>query len=292
MRILKGFSTKIEERTGLPGRFMVAALVAGLSLQVALVGMYYDIAWHIDNGRDQQIFTLPHLLIVVGLQGLVVAAALHALLPGPKARGERSLPFFGWTLSPGGLQLLACGAIALIAFPLDDVWHRLFGEDVTLWGPTHLFMIGGASFSTLGVWLLIRHAYELGDATKHAPRTAQWRIAGGLLVGLCTFQAEYDFGVPQFRLLYQPVLIALAAGLGLVCARELLGRFGALYGLGYFLLLRGSLALLVGPVLGFTTPRFPLLIVEALVVEAAYLNRARWGATRTALVAGLGVGTL
>ena len=34
---------------------------------------------------------------------------------------------------------------ALVGFPLDDGWHRLFGQDVTLWGPTHLMLIGGAS---------------------------------------------------------------------------------------------------------------------------------------------------
>ena len=42
------------------------------------------------------------------------------------------------------LLLTACGAFSLIGFPLDDVWHRLFGQDVTLWGPTHLMLIGGA----------------------------------------------------------------------------------------------------------------------------------------------------
>ena len=38
---------------------------------------------------------------------------------------------------------------ALAGFPLDDIWHRLFGQDVTLWGPTHLMLIGGASLATL-----------------------------------------------------------------------------------------------------------------------------------------------
>ena len=32
---------------------------------------------------------------------------------------------------------------------------------------------------------------------------------GGLLIGLSTFQAEFDFGVPQFRAVLQPALIAL-----------------------------------------------------------------------------------
>ena len=39
---------------------------------------------------------------------------------------------------------------------------------------------------------------------------------GGLLIGLSTFQAEFDFGVPQFHMAFHPVLIAIAAGVALV----------------------------------------------------------------------------
>ena len=50
--------------------------------------------------------------------------------------------------------MAGCGLYALIGFPLDDIWHRIFGQDVTLWGPTHLMMIGGAGFSTLSALFL------------------------------------------------------------------------------------------------------------------------------------------
>ena len=46
---------------------------------------------------------------------------------------------------------------------------------------------------------------------------------GGLLIGLSTFQAEFDFGVPQYRAVLQPALIALAAGVALVAARVWVG---------------------------------------------------------------------
>ena len=41
-------------------------------------------------------------------------------------------------------MLFACASFSLLGFPLDDGWHRIFGQDVTLWGPTHLMLIGGA----------------------------------------------------------------------------------------------------------------------------------------------------
>jgi hypothetical protein len=43
----------------------------------------------------------------------------------------------------------------------------------------------------------------------------------------------------------------------------------AIYGVLFFIAIRGGLALLVGPVLGEPVPHFPLYIAEALLVEAA-----------------------
>ena len=53
------------------------------------------------------------------------------------------------------MLILVCSGIALTGFPLDDIWHRIFGQDVTLWGPTHLLLFGGASMSTLGGMILL-----------------------------------------------------------------------------------------------------------------------------------------
>src|SRR4051812_38817510 len=291
MRFLKPFIARVERDTGLPGRCIIPVLVASLSLTVALLGMYWDIGLHIDQGRDTNPITLPHMLIVTGLQGIVIAALIHAFMPGPRApRGELRLAGGRARLAPGGLQLLLCGSIALLGFPLDALWHSLFGEDVTLWGPTHLFMIGGAGFSTLGVWMLVREGSELGKPTRRL-RAGQLRNAGALVIGLSTFQAEFDFGVPQFQLLYQPILIAFAAGVALVAARSLLGRGGALKALAIFFVVRGLLALIVGDAIGYTTPHFPLYIVEALVVEAAAL--VAWQRPlRFALLAGGGIGSV
>ena len=75
-------------------------------------------------------------------------------------------------------------------------------------------------------------------------------IMGGMLIGLSVFQAEFDFGVPQFRLVLQPFLIALAAGLALVGARMWIGRGGAVAAVLFYLVVRGGVSVIVGPVLG------------------------------------------
>src|SRR3954449_12171477 len=271
-----------ERQTGLPGWASLPSALIGGSLLIAVFGMYWDISIHIDKGRDPGPLANPaHYFILVGLFGVffcgIVSIALTRERPSDtafKITRDMYAPL-------GALMILVCGTVSLIAFPLDDIWHRLFGQDVTLWGPTHLLLFGGASFSILGIWVLQVEGARArgGDVPRHTflHRFRDISLAGALLIGMSTFQGEFDFGVPQFRLVWQPVLIALAAGIALVAARVRVGRGGALAGAAFFIALRGVLALLVGPVLGETTPHFPLYIVEALCVEAVAL---RWDARR------------
>jgi hypothetical protein len=115
-------------------------------------------------------------------------------------------------------------------------------------------------------------------------------LPGAFLLGLSTFQAEFDFGVPQFRLVFQPMLVMLAAGVALVAARIWLGRGAALGAALFFLALRGLMALLVGPVLGEPLPHFPLFLVEAVLVELIALRVTR--PLPLALGAGAAIGTV
>ncbi len=115
---------------------------------------------------------------------------------------------------------------------------------------------------------------------------------GGLLIGLSTFQAEFDFGVPQFQLVLEPIMLAFAAGVALVAARIWIGPGGALGAAVFFVVVRGAIALIVGPVLGETTPHLPLYLVEALCVEgAALLVAPRRGYSFGVLAGGL-IGTV
>ncbi len=289
-----------ERRSGMPGWVALPAAVATVSLLVALLGMYWDISLHIDNGRDAGPLANPaHYFILAGLFGIFTAGFLAMVLPRerPSSAAIRIGP--DWWAPLGGVLICACGAFSLIGFPLDDVWHRLFGQDVTLWGPTHLMLIGGAAMTLLGIAVLTvegQRANAAAGQTAPEPRSTRTAravaLTGGLMLGLSTFQAEFDFGVPQFQLLFQPLLIMLAAGLGLVLARIYGGRGAALGAVAFFILLRGALALLIGPVLGQTTPHFPLYVVSALVVEAVALRVSLDSPLRFGLWSGLGVGTV
>src|SRR2546423_10317158 len=247
-----------ERQTGLPGWASLPSALIGGSLLIAVFGMYWDISIHIDEGRDPGPLANPaHYFILVGLFGVFFSGILACAIPKEKPSPSAIRLPNGWQVPLGGLLIAFCGATSLAAFPLDDIWHRLFGQDVTLWGPTHLLLIGGASFSLIGLWILLIEGQQAMGAERQTTAFGRFReivLAGSVLVGLSTFQAEFDFGVPQFRLVNQALLIMLAAGIALVVARVRLGRGGALLAVGVFLAIRGLLALLVGPVIGNTTP--------------------------------------
>src|SRR5947209_15480539 len=94
----------------------------------------------------------------------------------------------------------------------------------------------------------------------------------GLLIGMSGYQIELDFGVPQFRLVFQPILIAAAAAIGAIVARITMGRGAAIIAALFAIGLRGLVALIVGPVLGAAINWFPLYLGPALVVELLALS--------------------
>ncbi len=275
-----------ERASGLPGWAALPSGISAVSLLVALTGMYWDISLHIGVGRDEGPLANPaHYLILIGLFGILAAGMLAIFLPEDRP-GPAAVRIAGdWYAPVGGILVTACADFALIGFPLDDVWHRLFGQDVTLWGPTHLMLIGGAGMTLIGLAVLLVEGMRARGAGRanDVPLLVHMRRAGlmgGLLIGLSTFQAEFDFGVPQFRFVLEPVMLAIAASLALVCARLWIGRGGALAAAVFFIVVRGGLSLLVGPILGEPTPHLPLYLAEAACVELAALTLAHRSAAR------------
>jgi hypothetical protein len=296
---LARLASRTEETTGMPGWAALPALLAGASLIVAVFGFYWDVSWHIDKGRDEGPFSTPaHYPIIIGLAGIAIAGLLAVTLDRDRHPSGVRLPRLG-RVSVGAALLLLCGVVALAGFPLDDLWHTLFGQDVTLWGPTHIQMIGGASLATLAVWILVEEGRRRGGEPQAGHSIAAWVVrhhniivGGAFLIGLSTLQGEFDFGVPQFRAVYHPILIMLAAGIGLVAVRIRAGRGGALGAALFFIALRGLLTLIIGPGLGRSTLHFPLYLTEAALVEVAALVVPRGRQVLLGAVSGLLIGTV
>ncbi|HET8755848.1 MAG TPA: hypothetical protein VFM58_07555 [Solirubrobacteraceae bacterium] len=290
-----GRAAALAERViPVPGWAALPVLLTLGSLGVAAFGFFWDVATHIDNGRDAGPFAnVSHYPILAGLAGIALAGYVAAVL-GADARDRAAISWApGWRIPLGGALLLLCGGLAMVGFPLDDVWHRIFGQDVTLWGPTHVLMIGGASLAPIAAWLLlVEGRCAVGKPGPGRLLLLAWEVqlAGAALVGLSTLQLEFGYGVPQFQLAFHPILIALAASVGLVAARVRLGRGGALAATGAYLIVMVPMVLIIGPGLGHTFMHFPLYIAEALLVELAAL--ALRGPLRLGIGAGALIGTV
>ena len=267
------------------------------TLICALFGFIWDVSLHIGKGRDPGPLANPaHYFILVGLFLLFVAGCAAIILPYEKPGPFAVRITKDWYAPVGGFLMAGCGLYALTGFPLDDVWHRIFGQDVTLWGPTHLMMIGGAGFSTISALLL---EYE-GDRAMGADKPkdgvflkfVRYLGFGGIIIGLSVFQIEFDFGVPQFRQVFEPMLIAAAGAFGLVAARMMLGRFAAILAALFAIALRGLVALVVGPILGAPINWFALYLGAAVVVELVALTPVFKRPIVFGAVSGLLVGTV
>lgn len=207
---------------GSPAWFALPLGVVVVGVVSAVVGLYWDVSYHISAGRDEGPLANPaHYFIFLGLVAIFAGAVLAVgLADRPAERGalpERTCTLLrDWRTPYGPLVGTVVAMIALLGFPLDDLWHRLFGQDVTEWGPTHVVMIGGTVLSGYAILLTCAEVRQVSRS-----RVRPWLEHLGLLVipaGPVAFLLEYAFGVPQFPLLNDPLVLATTAALTFVLA--------------------------------------------------------------------------
>jgi hypothetical protein len=152
-----------------PLTYRRAALWGALAAKIlGAWGLGWDIQWHMTIGRDS-FWIAPHLMIY---GSVVVGLAL----------GWGVLAYEWWRGIPStrGFRLAALGLVLVVlAAPIDDLWHRLFGLDVTLWSPPHLLALFGSAVSTLGCLSI---AVEVYPPRSWAGRAALV-LAGAILYG-------------------------------------------------------------------------------------------------------------
>jgi hypothetical protein len=281
----------LERITGIPGWAAAMVGTALYGLLIAGQGFYSDVAWHIALGRDDELFTAPHTSIFLGLVMIfgaalvgITAATLQGVTTGVRV-GALRIP---WSAIP----LLALGAAAVSGFPLDELWHAQYGIDVTMWSPTHMLMILGASFTGVASWLVFAEA--------KVPFEGGWRrgahvLAGWLtLQGLAASQGEFVFGVPQFQHVFPPILVMLAGAFAAVAIRLVLGRWWAIGIItGSFVLMNLGLLDFGGRDEGPVDTRFGgIYIASAIAVEVVAWLLGTDRRLRFALVSGAAVGTV
>lgn len=299
--LLTNVGDRIGKIEGLPGWSAIPAAIGWASLGLAFFGVYWDISLHLDNGRDEgPLANLAHYPILFGLQGLFLAGVLALVMPkkgayvGPTA--VRIAP--SWRVPVASLTLMSCAVLGYLGFPLDDVWHRLFGQDVTLWGPTHLMMISGAVLCIIALAILQAEGERTFGPPRNFVQRARRRwprilVPGAMLIALSLYLAEWDWGVQQYLMVWQPLLLAAGGAFALVFARRWGGPGAALAAAGFYAIARLFMNLVVGVGLGQSMPTMPLFFAEALVIEAVFRSEAmRHKTVLPVVLSGLGVGTI
>ena len=127
-----------------------------------------------------------------------------------------------------GFHVAAWGAaITVAAAPIDDLWHRLFGIDVTVWSPPHLLGFLGGAVSALGGFVIAREAY---------PPASRLRLVALVLTGAWLYTGLQPVIEPAYLLAYRhggiafhafAMLAALLLPAALVTAARLTGLRGA-----------------------------------------------------------------
>ena len=192
---------------------------------VAGWGLGWDIQWHVTIGRDS-FWIPPHVMIYVSVAvAFVVSVTVLArdTLAGPP-RDVVTWRVSGLT-STRGFQLAAWGMAAVVlAAPIDDLWHRLFGIDVTLWSPPHLLGLAGSAVNTLGTLVIACEVY---------PAASRMRLAATLITGAQLYGAVRIVLDPTYLLAFTyggvlfhafAMLAALVLPLALVVGARLVDR--------------------------------------------------------------------
>ncbi|MDO7867226.1 hypothetical protein [Nocardioides jiangxiensis] len=261
-------------------------------------GVYWDVPIHMQKGRDAGPLANPShypiflVLLFLACMGVGIMALARSPLP------KHTLKLApGWKVPFSAVLLTIAGFIAVCGFPADDAWHRMFGQDVTEWGPTHVMMIGGAITSPFCMPLLFAEARQVG-ARFLAGTKGRWLF--GYAFSICmlpfAFLMEFDLGLPQFPASTEFIIFGFLMTWVCVATRIWFGGGGALYTLFWWWFAHVFLVLIILPLPGILTIRFMSAIPVAVIVELVALAfGVRRGGARLvpfAVVSGLLAGSL
>jgi len=121
-----------------------------------MIGVYWDISWHMSIGRDS-FWTPAHLLIQAG--GLIAGlssgyVALRTTFGASAAARDASVTFWGFR-APLGAWVAIWGCFAmLVSAPFDNWWHNAYGLDVRIISPPHTVLALGIGGICVAAFLL------------------------------------------------------------------------------------------------------------------------------------------
>ncbi len=182
-------------------------------------GLTWDIRWHLLIGRDS--FWIPPHLLIYSAVVLVLALSLATLARETRlARGGRPTPGsirrVGLVGTPGTHLAFWGVAVTLLAAPIDDLWHRLFGLDVSLWSPPHLLGLFGSQVNSVGCLLLALETYPPGRPARLVTLLIGGAVFFGTFHLLLRTSILWAYEQGGLAFFYYPLLGALLLPVALV----------------------------------------------------------------------------
>jgi hypothetical protein len=161
---------------------LVATVFAATSI---ILGLIWDISWHISIGRDT-FWTPAHMGIYVGGSTAGLANGfliLRTTFRGSEEARARSVRFWGFR-GPLGAFVSVWGAGAMLtSAPFDDWWHAAYGLDVEILSPPHTVLLIGILFVIGGACMTALAAQNEAEAAG-SPSATRYRWIFGYAMGL------------------------------------------------------------------------------------------------------------
>ncbi|MEX2152462.1 MAG: hypothetical protein WD825_03935 [Gemmatimonadaceae bacterium] len=148
-----------------------------------MVGVYWDISWHMSIGRDS-FWTPAHLLIQAGglIAGLTSGyVALRTTFGRDLRAHDAAVRFWGFR-APLGAWVCIWGCLAMVtSAPFDNWWHDAYGLDVRIISPPHTVLALGIGAISVGA-LLLSLAQQNREGEQR--RVAMWLllVAGAMML--------------------------------------------------------------------------------------------------------------
>jgi hypothetical protein len=229
-------------------------------------GAYWDISFHSESGRES-FLQPPHLMIYGGIL-ICMAIVIYSVVRRP---GNIPLKKY---LKEDKVVAVALTALALqlISAPFDEIWHNLFGLDVSIWSPPHVLLIFG------GVTVSFALSAMSVSSNNLATNCARLLILSGGLLICEVFLAEFEFPLPQWHssqdrpyIVYPLLMLLFALIASVVSKQRVMFRFAASFTILTFIVMR----LLIHPFLLMVErdviPEFPVWM-PLLIIPAAAMD--------------------
>ncbi|HVB24575.1 MAG TPA: hypothetical protein VNG51_21745 [Ktedonobacteraceae bacterium] len=211
----------------------ISAWLMFIFLLQGQLGAIWDREWHYYVGRDQ-FWTPPHTLIYSCVTGaglialtVILTDTIRYYRHAPGVDDTSTVRIFYIFHAPLGFIIAGFGALqALVAAPLDNYWHTLYGIDIALWAPFHMMGVTGAMIGALGMVYIFASEATIERVSGYLYRrflglgVLEWGVLF-LIAGIInfTFIGFLQFPVATFGPFHIPtytIPMALAGGLGLV----------------------------------------------------------------------------